>query len=366
MKLDQLLLHQYKNNKESLLEFGPKVNIFVGSNGAGKTNILDAIYYLSFCKSPFNTLDNNNIMHGESYFMIRGEYSNHEDGNDKVHVSFAKGERKRIKRNDKEYDKMADHIGEFPLVIISPMDSSLIIGGSEERRKYIDGVISQFDRQYLHTLLNYNKVLQQRNALLKEMAKNNSNDFSFLEILDSQMHEYGSIIYKKRAEFLTDFIPLIEQYYKFISNEKEVAGIEYRSQLTDNNFKELLAVNHQKDLILRHSSVGIHRDDLIFKLDNYAIKKTGSQGQQKSFLIALKLAQFEFTLNKKGYKPLLLLDDIFDKLDFTRVQQLMKLVSRNEFGQIFITDTNKERILNIFDTIDVESKIFEVQSGAIK
>ena len=356
MTLDQLLLNQYKNNKESLLEFGSKVNIFVGSNGAGKTNILDAIYYLSFCKSPFNTLDNSNIMHGESHFMIRGEYSNNEHGNDKVHVSFAKGDRKRIKRNDKEYDKISNHIGEFPLVIISPMDSSLIIGGSEERRKYIDGVISQFDRQYLHTLLTYNKVLQQRNALLKGMVKNNSNDFSFLEILDSQMNEYGSVIHKKRTEFLTDFIPIIKQYYKFISNENEIAGIEYRSQLTGNNFIELLAANHKKDLILRHSSVGIHRDDLIFKLDEYAIKKTGSQGQQKSFLIALKLAQFEFTLKKKGYKPLLLLDDIFDKLDFIRVQQLMKLVSRNEFGQIFITDTNKERILNIFETIDVESK----------
>ena len=366
MKLDQLLLHQYKNNKESLLDFSSKVNIFVGFNGAGKTNILDAIYYLSFCKSPFNTLDNNNIMHGESHFMIRGEYSNNEYGNDKVHISFAKGEKKHIKRNDKEYDRIVDHIGEFPLVIISPSDSSLIIGGSEERRKYIDGVISQFDRQYLHTLLSYNKVLQQRNALLKGMVKNNSNDYSFLEILDIKMHEYGTNIHKKRAEFLTDFIPLIKHYYKFISNENEVAGIEYRSQLTDNNFEELLKTNRQRDLILRHSGIGTHRDDLIFKLDNYAIKKTGSQGQQKSFLIALKLAQFEFTLNKKGYKPLLLLDDIFDKLDFKRVQQLMKLVSRNEFGQIFITDTSKERILNIFDNIDVESKIFEIESGAIK
>ncbi len=365
MKLDQLLINQYKNNKESLLEFSQKVNIFVGDNGAGKTNILDAIYYLSFCKSPFNTLDNSNILHGESHFMIRGEYSNHEKGNDKVLISFSKEDRKKIKRNDKEYDRIADHIGEFPLVIISPMDSSLIIGGSDERRKYIDGVISQFDRQYLNTLLSYNKVIQQRNALLKGMVANRSNDFSYLEILDSQLAEYGNIIHTKRTDFLNDFIPIIKHYYKFISNEKEEASITYNSQLTDNDFEKLLNQNHKKDLMLRHTSIGIHRDDLIFKLDKYPIKKVGSQGQQKSFLLALKIAQFEYTLNKKGYKPMLLLDDIFDKLDYKRVKQLMKLVSRNEFGQIFITDTNKQRVIEIFNTIDVERKIFEVKEGVI-
>ncbi len=365
MKLDQLLISQYKNNKESLLNFTPKVNIFVGDNGAGKTNILDAIYYLSFCKSPFNTLDNNNILHNESHFMIRGEYSNHENGNDKVMISYAKGDRKKIKRNDKEYDRIADHIGEFPLVIISPMDSTLIIGGSEERRKYIDGVISQFDRQYLNTLLNYNKVLQQRNVTLKTMAKDRNSDFSFIEILDSQLVEYGMEIYKKRTEFLVDYIPLIKEYYQFISNEKESAGINYRSQLNSDSFANLLKENHQRDLVLRHTSIGIHRDDLIFELDNYAIKKQGSQGQQKSFLIALKTAQFEYTRNKKGYKPLLLLDDIFDKLDYKRVKQLMKLVSRNEFGQIFITDTNIERIKRIFLEIDVDKNIFTVVEGNI-
>jgi len=365
MRLDQLLINQYKNNKESLLDFSPKVNIFVGDNGAGKTNVLDAIYYLSFCKSPFNTLDNSNILHGESHFVLRGEYSNHEQGSDKVHISFAKGDRKKIKRNDKEYDRIADHIGEFPLVIISPMDASLIIGGSEERRKYIDGVISQFDRHYLNTLLSYNKVLQQRNALLKGMVTNRSNDFSFLEILDSQLCEYGDAIYKKREAFLKDFIPLIKDYYLFISNEKEVAGIRYRSQLKDSAFVSLLKENHQRDLSLRHTSVGIHRDDLVFELDKYSIKKIGSQGQQKSFLIALKIAQFEYIRNKKGYKPLLLLDDIFDKLDYKRVHQLMNLVSRNEFGQIFITDTNKERVESIFSEIEVDKNIFNVNEGII-
>ncbi|MCK5846570.1 MAG: DNA replication and repair protein RecF [Bacteroidales bacterium] len=365
MKLHQLLISQYKNNKESLLDFSSKVNIFVGDNGAGKTNILDAIYYLSFCKSPFNTLDNNNILHSESFFMLRGEYSDNEKRSDKVQVTFARGDRKRIKRNDKEYERIADHIGEFPLVIISPMDSNLIIGGSEERRKYIDGVISQFDRQYLHTLLNYNKVLQQRNVSLKGMAKSRSKDYSIIDILDSQLSEYGNVIHKKRAEFLVDFIPLIKDYYKFISNEKEAAGIRYRSQLNDNNFETLLKENQQRDLVLQHTSIGIHRDDLVFELDDYPIKKQGSQGQQKSFLVALKIAQFEYTRNKKGYKPLLLLDDIFDKLDYKRVKQLMKLVSRNEFGQIFITDTNKERIERIFLEIDVDKHIYEVAEGEI-
>ena len=365
MKLDELLINNYKNNKDSLLKFSPKVNIFVGDNGAGKTNVLDAIYYLSFCKSPFNTLDSSNILHGEAHFVLRGEYTNHEQGSDKVHISFAKSDRKKIKRNDKEYDKIADHIGEFPLVIISPMDASLIIGGSEERRKYIDGVISQFDRHYLNTLLSYNKVLQQRNALLKGMVTNRSNDFSFLEILDAQLCEYGDQIHKKRTEFLLEFIPLIKEYYTFISNEKEKAGIRYKSQLKDNDFRNLLKENHQRDLTLRHTSIGIHRDDLVFELDKYSIKKSGSQGQQKSFLIALKIAQFEYMRNKKGYKPLLLLDDIFDKLDYKRVHQLMNLVSRNEFGQIFITDTNKERVEGIFSEIDVEKHIYNVSEGEI-
>lgn len=366
MKLEQLSLNQFKNNSESFINLSPRINIFVGENGAGKTNILDAIYYLSFCKSPFNTIDSQNILHGEKYFMIRGDYSTTDKGNEKIHISYSTADRKKVKRNDKEYERLADHIGEFPLVMISPGDSNLIYGGSEDRRKYIDGVISQFDKQYLHTLLNYNKVLQQRNALLKSMAESPRMDNSVLEILNTKLCKYGIEIHRKRKEFLDDFIPIIQNYYQFISNKKEVAGINYKSQLFDGEFCDLLNNNHRRDLALRHSSIGIHRDDLEFKLDEFQIKKYGSQGQQKSFLIALKIAQFEYTYKIKKYKPLLLLDDIFDKLDFLRVQQLMKLVSQNEFGQIFITDTNEDRIKRIFTDIAVDYKLFMVESGNIK
>ena len=366
MRLEELTLNQFKNNKESKISFSNRINIFVGENGAGKTNILDAIYYLSFCKSHHNSFDSQNIMHKEQYFMIKGEYFNSDTTNEKVHISFTKGDRKKVKRNDKEYDRLADHIGEFPLVMISPSDANLIYGGSEDRRKYIDGVISQFDRAYLNTILHYNKVLQQRNALLRNLSDNANLDNSILEIIDNKLCEYGNEIHSKRKAFLEDFIPLIQTYYEFISNDKERAGIKYKSQLTEADFCSLLRNNYKKDLALKHSSVGTHRDDLNFELNGFPIKKFGSQGQQKSFLISLKIAQFEYTYKKKKYKPLLLLDDIFDKLDINRVQQLMKLVSRNEFGQIFITDTNQERIQNIFKEIEVERNLFMVNEGNIE
>ncbi len=365
MKLEKININQFKNNRESSIELSPRVNIFVGENGAGKTNILEAIYYLSFCKSPSNNTDKQNVMNGEKFFMIKGEYLRQEQSVDKVHINYQLENRKIIKRNDKEYDRIADHIGEFPLVMISPADSNLIYGRGDDRRKYIDGVISQFDRNYLRTLLNYNKVLQQRNAYLKTLAENSKADKSLLEILDQKFHNYGTEIHQKRKDFLTEFIPIIQNYYQFISNGKEISGINYRSQLTDNDFSKLLRANQSRDILLRHSSIGIHRDDIEFQLDNYPIKSYGSQGQQKSFLVALKIAQFEYTYKKKKYKPLLLLDDIFDKLDITRVKQLMKLVSRNEFGQIFISDTNEDRIKTIFSNIEVDKKIFMVTNGEI-
>ncbi len=365
MQLERLYLNNFKNNRESKLILSPRINIFVGENGAGKTNILEAIYYLSFCKSPFNPTDKQNIMHNENYFMLRGEYLLKKESKEIVNISFKVGERKKIKRNEKEYDRISDHIGEFPLVMISPSDSKLIYGASEDRRKYIDGVISQFDHNYLHTLLNYNKILQQRNSYLKANANSSTIDHSLLDIFDEKLSIYGEEVHKKRHAFLISFIPLVQNYYLFISNEKERADIRYKSQLKDANFLNLLKNNRQRDLILRHSSIGIHRDDIEFMLNDFPIKRYGSQGQQKSFLIALKIAQFEYTYKKKNYKPLLLLDDIFDKLDIYRVKQLMKLVSRNEFGQIFVTDTNEERIHTIFEKIDVVKNIFMVNQGEI-
>lgn len=365
MQLKKLQLINFKNYSDSVFDFSKRINIFVGNNGAGKTNILDAIYYLSFCKSYFNPIDSQNIKHGEDFFSIKGVYSGKEQSKDEILVAVKRNERKRVKLNTKEYSRLADHIGLFPLVIISPSDSNMIYGGSEDRRKYIDGVISQFDPHYLDTLLNYNKVLQHRNALLKALNLNPGMDKSSIEVWNEKMCFLGSRIYEKRKEFLSDFIPIISHYYKFISNEREEVGITYRSQLNESDCMEMLNENFRKDLIMKHTTTGIHRDDLVFTIDGFPLRKFGSQGQQKSFLIALKIAQFEYMKQKKGYKPLLLLDDIFDKLDFKRVEQLMKLVSRNEFGQIFVTDTNRERVEHIFKDIEVELSIFVIKEGTI-
>ena len=365
MQLTKLQLINFKNYTDSSFDFSKRINIFVGDNGAGKTNILDAIYYNSFCKSAFNPIDSQNIRHGEEFFTIKGIYRTGGESKDEILVAVKKNERKRVKLNTKEYSRLADHIGLFPLVMISPSDSSMIYGGSEERRKYIDGVISQFDHQYLDTLLNYNKVLQHRNALLKALNLNRGMDTSTIEVWDEKMCFLGTQIHEKRKAFLEDFIPLIRRYYEFISNEREEVGITYRSQLNEGVCLEMLQQNFQKDLALKHSSTGVHRDDIVFTINNYPLRKFGSQGQQKSFLLALKIAQFEYIKEKKGYKPLLLLDDVFDKLDYKRVQQLMKLVSRNEFGQIFVTDTNRERVERIFKEIEVDISVFEIKDGEI-
>lgn len=366
MQITKLNLNYFKNYIQEEFYFSERVNVFTGNNGTGKTNVLDAIYYLSFTKSYFNPLDSQNINNDSEYFQISGTYKNALSSSDEVSCAIQRNERKRFKLNKKEYGRMADHIGLFPLVIISPLDSSMIYGGSEERRRYIDGVISQFDKAYLEVLLDYNKVLQQRNAFLKYLTKNPSADSSQLEIWDDKLSFLGEEIHAKRKVFLDEFIPIIREFYSFISEEKEHVGIVYRSHLNEGKMIDFLKENRKKDITLGHSSTGIHRDDLVFTINDFPLKKYGSQGQQKSFLVALKLAQFEFTKNKKGFKPLLLLDDIFDKLDIFRVEQLMKLVSRNEFGQIFITDTNRSRIERVFEGIAIQPKIFEIENGKIQ
>lgn len=365
MYLNKLSLNNFKNYEGVLFNLSPKVNVFTGMNGAGKTNILDAIYYLSFCKSYFNIIDSQNILHGCEYFMVNGEYINNLDSIDTVTCSFKLNDRKHFKLNKKEYDRLADHIGLIPLVIITPSDSNLVYGGSEDRRKYVDGVISQFDKSYLDTLIDYGKVVQHRNAFLKILSDDPRADITQLDIWDAKMSSLGTRIFDKRKEFLEEFIPLVGEYYSFISGGKELIDLEYESSLKEGSFEQKLSDNRRKDLLLKYSSVGVHRDDLIFKIDGYPVKKFGSQGQQKSFLVALKLAQFMFTKSKKGYKPLLLLDDVFDKLDILRIQQLMKLVSKNEFGQIFITDTSLDRVAKIFEEINVDIKYFEIENGHV-
>jgi DNA replication and repair protein RecF len=360
MYLQKLILTGFKNYSQAEFVFSEKINCFVGNNGVGKTNLLDAIHYLSFCKSCFTSLDAQNIRHGEEYFAIHGSYQRGDDTLDLVQCIQKKNQRKRFMINKKEYERLADHIGNFPLVMISPYDRDLINDGSELRRKYIDSVISQFDKFYLDDLIQYNKALVQRNALLKSFGEQHYFDAVSLETWDEPMIRLGEQIFNKRTSFLEQFIPLFREYFRFLSNGTETVDIRYVSQNGGNSYRETFKAALAKDRAAQYCTIGVHKDDLDFILDDYPVKKFGSQGQQKSFVIAVKLAQFDYTRNIKGFKPVLLLDDVFDKLDDLRVKQLIKLVSENSFGQVFITDTSRERIISIFDSMEIDHLIFNI------
>ncbi|OYT14938.1 MAG: DNA replication and repair protein RecF [Bacteroidetes bacterium 4572_77] len=347
------------------MKFSPKINCFIGANGAGKTNILDAIYYLSFCKSYFNPIDSQNIKHKENFFAIHGFYEHKNGSPEKVQCLLKPNKKKQFKLNDKEYNRLADHIGMIPLVMISPYDRDLINNHSDVRRKYLDGVISQFNGHYLHHLLQYNKSLLQRNALLKSFAENHYFDAELLAMWEEKLIEHGEPIFEERTTFIKDFLPIFQKYFQFISPKNEEVSIQYTSQLQEQNWQELLLSNIQKDKALRRTTSGIHKDDLEFNIGQYPIKKFGSQGQQKSFVIAIKLAQFEYMRLIKKQKPILLLDDIFDKLDSNRVTQIIQLVNQEEFGQVFITDTQKERIEHIFKDHIIDHKIFKIENQNI-
>lgn len=359
MILKTLSLLNYKNFDSKSFTFDSKINCFVGENGIGKTNVLDAIYHLSFGKSYFNPVATQNIKHNEEFFVVDGEYDK-EDKSEKIIVSLKRGQKKIIKRNAKAYEKFSDHIGFLPLVIISPADRDLIIEGSDVRRKFVDGVISQSDKSYLNHLIKYNKVLAQRNSLLKYFALNNTFNADTLEIYNTQLTEFGNEIFKKRNDFLKEFIPIFIERYNSISNSNETVNLEYKSDLFNNNLNTLLEQNLNKDKALQYTSVGTHKDDLVFKIEDYPIKKFGSQGQQKSFLVALKLAQFDFIKAHSGVNPILLLDDIFDKLDEKRVAQLIKLVNDENFGQLFISDTHADRTESVVKNIHQSYKIFKL------
>jgi DNA replication and repair protein RecF len=359
MILNTLSLINYKNFESQSFTFDSKINCFVGHNGIGKTNVLDAIYHLSFGKSYFNPIATQNIKHDEEFFVVDGVFDK-DERQEKIIVSHKKGQKKIIKRNGKIYEKFSDHIGFIPLVMISPADRDLIIEGSDTRRKFIDSVISQSDKTYLNNIINYNKVLVQRNALLKYFALNNTFNAQTLDIYNEQLHNYGSDIFKTREEFLKAFIPIFKLRYNAISNRKEDVNLSYKSDLFEGGLKTLLKTNLNKDKALHYTSVGIHKDDLNFEIETYPIKKFGSQGQQKSFLIALKLAQFDFVKQQSGVTPILLLDDIFDKLDEQRVAQIIHLVDDEHFGQIFISDTHPERTENVVKQIHQSYKIFRL------
>ena len=359
MFVKNLKIINFKNHPEKSFDFSSEINCFVGNNGAGKTNILDALHYISMGKSFLGNSDFQNIKEDENFFSIESEIEG-EEKNDIIKILLQKETKKIIKKNEKTYERMADHIGFLPSVMISPYDANLISDGGESRRKFLDTMISQTDSEYLFNLIQYQKTLQQRNALLKYFQKNRTFDLDSLEIYNEPITKFGTQIFKKRQLFVEAILPTIQHFYTIISKGNEKVTVIYESDLNEDNFENLLTKNLEKDRQLTYTSKGIHKDDLRFEMNGNLIKKFGSQGQQKSFLIALKLAQIKRIKEITNKNPILLLDDIFDKLDDNRVSQLIELVNEQNFGQIFITDTHKERTESVVKRINEESKIFEI------
>ncbi len=364
MYLKKLSLTNFKNYSQADLEFSPKINCFVGNNGVGKTNILDAIHYLSLTKSFFNNIDSVNIKHDEEYFLIQGIFvRNNEEDN--IFCSFQRQKQKVFKRNGREYQRMTDHVGKFPVVMISPADNGLISEGSEERRKFLNKIISQYNAEYLDSALNYNKALQQRNKLLKDSNADRNFDEELLSIWDSQLVRYGSFVYSERDMLINELIPVFQEYYSMISDGKEKVRLRYLSHLMDGDFADSLRNAVARDRMLEYTTVGIHKDDLLFEMNGFPVKSLGSQGQQKSYLVALKLAKFDYIKKKAALAPILLLDDIFDKFDADRVAQIIRLVGNHRFGQIFITDTHQSRLQEILNSLETDYRLFKIGDTGI-
>ena len=357
--LKKISIINYKNIVDKEYYLDPKINCFVGNNGVGKTNILDSIYHLALGKSYFNLRNDQLINKNEDFMVIDGLF----DLNGKkenIICSIKRGDKKNLKRNGKTYKKFSNHIGLIPVVLISPYDNDLINEGSSERRKFIDSIISQNNKEYLINLIAYSRVIQNRNSLLKQYNKSVDFDIDTIKIYDDQIIKLSEPIFMARKNFFNDFKDLVIEKYDQISENQEKISIEYKSDLFDSEIKNLIENSFQKDVILQYTSSGIHKDDFIFNLDGSRIKKFGSQGQQKSFLIALKLAQFEYLKNKTGNSPILLLDDIFDKLDLIRVKRIVEIVNSTNFGQLFLSDTDRERIEKVLSSLNLSSKIFDV------
>lgn len=363
MWLKRISILNYKNLEQVDLAFSRKMNCIIGRNGMGKTNLMDAVYYLSFCKSATNPIDSQNICHDQDFFVVQGFYETDDGDPEEVYCGLKRRQKKQFKRNKKEYTRLSDHIGLIPLVMVSPADSLLIAGGSEERRRFMDVVISQFDREYLDALIRYNKALLQRNTLLKAEVEPEE---ELMSVWEEAMAASGEVVYRKRREFIDEFIPVFQSYYSYISQGREQVSLAYESHAAEGNLLELLAASRQRDRIMGYSLKGVHKDDLIMQLGDFPIKREGSQGQNKTYLIALKLAQFEFLKRTGSHTtPIVLLDDIFDKLDASRVEQIVKLVAGDSFGQIFITDTNRDHLDKILKKIEGDYKLFEVDNGMV-
>lgn len=359
MFLKRLSLINFRNFESLEYEASPRINWFTGNNGVGKTNILDAIHYLSFSKSFISTSDKLNITHGCDMFLVQGEYVRNRTS-ELVYCALKSGQKKVFKRNGKEYSKMADHIGVIPLVYSLPSDSNLIFAGSDVRRRFIDMSISQFDSNYLNNIITYNRALEQRNKLLKDLATNTSFDKDSFDVWDEILAAKSTAIFSIRRDFIAAFEQNFQQYFNQISTSSERVSLQYRSQLWEHNPIDLLRKSMKRDMALQYTTTGIHKDDLVFGLNDYMLKNTGSQGQQKSYLAALKFAQYDFIKNKTGLEPILLLDDIFDKLDNNRVEQIIHIVSGQQFGQIFITHTDEARITGIMNNIHIDNNILKL------
>ncbi|MBS1547329.1 MAG: DNA replication/repair protein RecF [Bacteroidetes bacterium] len=361
-RLTHLNLLQFRNHREAALALGPQVNCLTGPNGTGKTNLLDAVHYLSMCKSYFEPQDMHNVLHGEEWFMVKGTMET-ADGDDVLSCAVRKGHRKVFTRNHKEYGRLADHVGRYPVVMITPYDSQLVLDGSEVRRRFLDGLIAQFNRDYLEQLLRYNRALAQRNLLFKQAG--GALPRSMAEPWDEQLIAHGEAVHAVRASFMAELAPLLQEHYSGITSGPEQVAVEYRSELAGEGMRTILERQWQRDLQAQHTTGGIHKDDLLFGIDGRPLRKFGSQGQQKTFLIALKLAQFDLTAARSGTKPLLLLDDIFDKIDPQRMRHLLALLGGGRFSQVIITDTDAARLHKALDGLGLDTCFFHLDHGGI-
>ena len=360
MYLKKIALLNFKNIRQEELALCPGINALVGDNGAGKTNVIDAVYYLSMCKSSLQMTDGQSIRHDADFFLIEGNYLTDACKREVIACTFSRKGGKILKRNGKEYDRLSDHVGLIPAVIVSPADSALISDAADERRRYLNAFISQLDRSYLQAVMRYNAVLAERNRLLKMQP-----DETMLQIYDRQLCDHGGVIHARREEFVRRLQPIVAEYYRMLSGDREQVELLYKSELNERPFEEILQAARQKDLVNEFTTSGIHRDDLVLKIGGYPLRKYGSQGQQKSFLIALKLAQYAIVAEEKHERPILLLDDLFDKLDAGRVEQLIRLVSDETFGQILISDCNPTRLKTILDRTGGDYALFAVADGSV-
>ncbi len=364
MYIEKLHIINFKNFEEAKLDFSAKANVLVGLNGSGKTNLLDAIYYLAFTKSAFNVSDLNSIREGETAAFVKGIFRNDENERE-LSCGIQRGSKKSFREEKQEYAKLSDHIGKYPVVLMEPDDTELIKGGGETRRRFIDGILSQIDPVYLQNLLKYNHILKHRNSLIKMFNDGQAFDGAAMDIYDQQLIEAGTPLFESRNKFTLELIPVFLKYYNFLVEERELADIQYVSGLKECSFQEGLRTNRRKDLALGRTTFGIHRDDFVFLLEKAEIKKRGSQGQQKSFVIALRLAQREVISNHKGFSPILLMDDVFDKLDDFRIKRLLELI-HGGLGQFFITDARPDRTQGLLESIDVPATVFVVDQGKVK